>query len=54
MNTNETKAHYVYQDTLENLKNVNNKESYSTINTIRTNLISSLYAMSMAKYKNFN
>ena len=54
LNTTDTKAHYLYSDNLEILKNIENEKDYRLINQVKTTLISSLYSMSMSSYKNFN
>ena len=54
INTTDTKAHYLYTDNLEILKNIDNEKDYRLINQVKTTLISSLYSMSILSYKNFN
>ena len=54
INTSDLKAHYLYTDNLEILKNIDNEKDYRLINQVKTTLISSLYSMSISSYKNFN
>ena len=40
LNTTDTKAHYLYSDNLEILKNIENEKDYRLINQVKTTLIS--------------